>query len=381
MEQKYKSARQSSKVIIISLLLFLMFPFYHSAAEPPLKPHPLAAIYKDTEKMLYLEDGRIVYSQFGEDSQTRSIEKIGCVDVNGTLMWEFVPPAQTMAMTQLIQTESGLFAFLGRRQGDNAPYVALITQEGQCQQEIILPMASDSRTLTPNGIVFISGLEAPTGRKLCKMLWDGTLFELELPDITGSNIVAESTHSGKTYIDAILINPQGQWLSTMLCVDENWQVSWQYEPGDYVNTSVEKWTHNELGGITLIKKILHDSDKSTQHAALEVVCLDANGKTVWTNNLLSHFTSPMIAVMRQNAEGQYTIWGRGDDTTVFMLILDREGLHMQSEYALSALGDCYQYVNEDVYVVSHDSTWNPGGFSPFTALERKAGKPFVVEPK
>lgn len=187
-----------------------------------------------------------------------------------------------------------------------------------------------------------------------------------------------TTEDDNTFLSILYRDMNEQMISAIVCLNES-NAEWKYDFGVFEHWCVRQWVNNDKGGITVAAEYYDTSEEKMGIPIQDMhfVCFDGKGDVVW-KSVLSILHGYVPHVMEYTEECNYIIWGNASmdhaqsERHCLRLVLDRNGRIVGTDLK-SAQGDCYRYIDGNVYVIVYtDSDFSAQYIAPFAALEGKS---------
>lgn len=317
----------------------------------------------------FTEDGRVLFALYHNERYTENnyVDSMVCLASNGDILWKRdIPLCGQTSGVVFEEISGGNFALAGKYVNGGL-FILLMDANGKdiktidLEEDALFPvMSADSAFYLSRQTKSLQELKYDDGSK--KTI-DGTSGSLVF-------FVVEGTDAN--YFSVILRKDKDTTVNILLCVDLQGNLKWSREMGDFMKWSVERFTCNNLGGITVPMTYTNDNGKDT----LYIMCLDGNGERIWSREVSSPDVDyPTPYVMLQNEKGEYMMWGHAGITQnwniSFWLRLDENGLYIDSGFK-SQWGKYHQYMNGETYVTVTEYIGNKlcaTALVPFDKLE------------
>lgn len=353
-------------VLMVSLLLCKLDMSVHA------EKNIFAFNVEKAYRVLYLENGDILFAMRGDNRKVQTIE---CIDRAGTQLWTCLLPSDiSLGYVWLAQVAEGMFAFVGNAE-DGFYHVILADRNGDIRNDFKLPEGASSPVIVSTGVFFTS--ESPHGTVINAIDWDGQIKKQAMVPNKVISFYQGKMDANGSVTFAIRQSEEGRLSEGFINLDDSGLVKWSYILDESSQCFIFDWVNNEHNGITFAAQYMDESGSD----ALFVICLNGEGETVWRRKIVhDQVTFPTIQLMERSENREYHLWGHArvnmTEYTSFVLILDTNGNLISNEFK-AQWGDAQKYIDGTIYAVVRPDD-NEAYIMPFTELETTLNSSFLV---
>lgn len=337
------------RFLCICLMYCVLFPSVSQAYDDGVLLNSwFITLCNNAFRVLYLEDGRILFATMSAQPGIYKVDGISCIDDKNKVLWQCDMLESTLSpFMDIKKMQDGSFAFLGCKE-DGTFQIVFIDEGGGIINRLLLPSTSYTPVLVETGVLFVAASEKE-GATIVKMDWNGITKCLTIDRFKSISIFHGVSTDKNTYLSIFYRNLDEQTIASIVCLDETDEMLWRYDIGQDSIYSARVWASNNMGGITMAVECLDDKGEAVT-SSLDIICLDTYGTIVWKKKVMSY--DPVPHVMDQTEDGNYRIWGftskERDQYKSFLLVLDIAGNFVYNEFK-SEWGDSHKYLDGEVY--------------------------------